>query len=707
MTKIRHFIKPYFFSLVAVVILLFSQAYADLTLPDQMQYMVNIGIQNHGIEQNYFDAFPAKMMDSLLFVAPNDVREKIQAHYRLVQPEQASRKEKKTYPLLKKEAIYIAKGEPSSVSHDLLKLMAVGSVLSKSKTPVQPQMIEQINQEVDKKLSGLGKSSEQSFLANTIDQIHKQLKMDRQSTQNNYVLKIGMTMLGFSLLSGLCAIGVGFLASRFSAGLARDLRKAIFNQITFFTQTSIDRFSVSTLITRTTNDIQQIQFAFVMSLQMILYAPILGVGALLHLLQSSTGIEWILAISIGAVLALVLVVFSLVLPKFRLMQTLTDRLNSVVSELLSGVLVIRAFNNQNLEQAKFKQANDQITQTSLFTSRVMAMSMPVMMLIMNLTMLGILWFGGHQLANGSSQIGSIMAFIQYAIQVIMSFVMMTMVFIFVPRASVAAQRVREVLNTDHPLQLEGQAQTPSEYSVSFDHVSFSYPNAHESVLSDLSFVAQPGEMTGIIGSTGSGKSTISKLLMHFYDVNEGQIRLGQLPLTQIESETLRANIGYVAQKAQLMVGSVRSNLLYANEKASEQDMWAALKMAQADFVNDLDMDIASGGTNLSGGQRQRLSIARALVAKPKILIFDDSFSALDYQTDARLRQALMPWIRENQMTVLVIAQRIASIRHADQIIVLDEGKMVGKGRHEQLMQTCEVYQEIASSQQQGQEGYDD
>ena len=513
-------------------------------------------------------------------------------------------------------------------------------------------------------------------------------------------------MLGMSLLSALCAILVGLFASRIAAGVGKDMRGDVFRKVESFTSTEFNRFSTASLITRNTNDIQQVQMVIVMFIRIVIYAPIIGFGALVKVLNSSVSMTWIIALVLAVILGLIMTIFAIVMPKFKIVQKLIDRLNLVMREFLDGMPVIRAFNTQEHEEAKFEQANTDITKTNLFVNRTMAAMMPVMMFVMNGVALLIIWVGGHQIDAGTMQIGDIMAFIQYTMQIIMAFLMISMVAIMLPRAAVAGSRVKEVLDCEISIVDPLQPQSFDDQKrgwVEFDHVSFRYPGAEEAVLHDVSFCAAPGETTAFIGSTGSGKSTLINLVPRFYDVSEGKILVDGVDVRNVKQHDLRDKIGYVPQKGVLFSGTIASNLRYAKEDATSEELQSASEIAQAwEFISakpeQFDEPIAQGGTNVSGGQKQRLSIARALVKQPEIYIFDDSFSALDFKTDAKLRKALGELTAKTQATVLIVAQRIASIMHADRIVVLDQGRIVGMGTHEELLKNCEVYQEIAYSQ---------
>ena len=517
------------------------------------------------------------------------------------------------------------------------------------------------------------------------------------------VLRIGVKMLGISLISALCTIVVGFLAARTAAGVCRTLRSSLFNKVEHFSHAEFDRFSTSSLITRTTNDITQVQTLIVMMIRMVFYAPIMGVGGVIHALAKSTSMSWIIALAVVCMLLLIMVVFVTAMPRFRIVQRLIDRLNLVVRENLEGMLVIRAFNTQKFEEKRFDKANRDLTDNSLFINRVMAAMMPTMMLIMNLVTILIVWVGAKQVSAFRMDVGDMMAYMQYVMQIIMAFLMLSMMFIMIPRASVSAERIADVLEAE-PSITDADGAQPVESCkglVEFRHVYFRYPGAEEDVLHDIDFTARPGETTAFIGSTGSGKSTIVNLLPRFYDVTQGQITIDGADIRSLELKSLRSQLGYVPQKGVLFSGTIHSNLSYADKNATDTEICEGAEIAQAmEFIGSkperFEAPIAQGGSNVSGGQKQRLSIARALVKKPQIYIFDDSFSALDFKTDAKLRAALHE--KTGSATTLLVAQRISTIMHAEQIIVLENGRIAGKGTHEELMESCEVYREIALSQ---------
>lgn len=718
MTKLVHYLKPFIFTIIVVIGLLFMQAYCELTLPDYMQNIVNVGIQNNGIEHGVYEQVRESTLDSLLVVATEDQKELIENSYTLVTLNEASEQQLEEIPVLKDENVYILNDISDETFTELESAfanmdMTFAEISNDAKemnveVPVllMKNGIETYREQAKTQIEVLGSSTVSSLTCQMVKAEYEAMGLDMAAIQQNYIIHSGLIMLGYALGSATCAILVGFLASKIAAGLSKNLREAVFKKVTFFSNENFNKFNTSTLITRTTNDIQQVQMALVMMLRIVVYAPIMGIGALLHVMSSEANMTWIIALCVVLILSVVMVVFIVVMPKFKIMQKLTDKLNSVVRELLDGMLVIRAFNNEKVEEKKFDKANMDITKVGLFTSRAMAIMMPVMMFLMNGTTLLILWFGSMCVDAGMIQVGSIMAFMQYAMQIIMAFLMITVVSIMIPRANVSALRINEILTTDLSITDDDHVQPfdGSEHgTVRFKNVSFRYPGADEDVLTDISFEAKPGQVTAFIGSTGSGKSTLINLVPRFYDVSQGSICIDGKDIRNVEQKKLREKIGYVPQKGILLAGTIRSNLLYANPNASDQDIEEALRISQSkEFVDTkplgVDEPISQGGTNVSGGQKQRLSIARAIIKKPEIYIFDDSFSALDFKTDAALREELMKSCKKTGSTVLLVAQRISSILHADQIIVLDEGKMVGKGTHQELIKSCRIYQEIASSQ---------
>jgi ATP-binding cassette subfamily B protein len=520
----------------------------------------------------------------------------------------------------------------------------------------------------------------------------------------NYILHTGLLMLLITGLSAASTIMVAFFASRTAAGVARDLRKDLFIRVQHFSNAEFDKFSTASLITRTTNDITQIQMLLVIMIRMVFYAPIMGIGGVFRALSKSVSMSWIIALAVIVLFGIISVLYSIAMPKFMLMQKLIDRLNLVTRENLSGIMVVRAFNNQKFEEERFDKANQDVTKVGLFVNRAMAILFPSMMLVMNGVTLLIVWVGAHQIENSSMRVGDMMAFMQYAIQIIFAFLMFSMLFIMIPRASVSAERIAEVLETEPSIK---DPENPKQFdetqagTVEFRNVSFKYPGAEDYALKDVSFKVLPGQTVGIIGRTGSGKSTLVNLILRFYDVTEGQVLVDGVDVREVKQEDLRRRIGYVPQKSWLFSGTIKSNLKYGNDLATEEDLIEAAEIAQAmEFINEkpkkFDTEIAQGGTNVSGGQKQRLSIARALVKKPEIYIFDESFSALDFRTEAALRKAIKEKLKGS--TVIMVSQRVSTLFNADQIIVLEEGRVVGIGRHKDLMRTCPTYRDIALSQ---------
>jgi len=739
MIRLVRYLKPYVPSILLTIALLFVQANADLALPDYMSRIVNNGIQQGGVENAVPEAIRQSQMNKLvLFMTPED-KALVLGHYTLItqdSPDYATYVRR--YPALANQPVYvrnpIGKAEMETlnpilgkalvvvsgieqVMADPTKAAAMGQSLGFDLSKLPPGMdlfavlgrlpaaqLAQITTAINEKFAALGDRMITQMAVRAVKAEYDALGMDTSRIQTNYILRTGGSMLLISFLSIVCAIIVGFLAARTAAGVARDLRRDVFRRVTDFSNAEFDKFSTASLITRSTNDVTQVQMVVMLMMRMVFYAPIIGIGGVIRAIDKSANMWWIIAVAVLTLLGLILTVFSIALPKFKAIQKLVDRLNLVVRENLSGMMVIRAFNKQRFEEARFDEANRDLTRTSLFVNRVMVVLMPVMMLIMSGLSLIIIWVGAHQVAESTMQVGDMMAFLQYAMQIVFAFLMMTMMFIFLPRASVSGDRIAEVLETkptikdpEHPKEFK----EPFQGRIEFCHVHFRYPDALEDVLHDISFVAEPGKTTAFIGSTGSGKSTIINLIPRFYDVTAGAIYVDGIDIREVRQRDLRDRIGYVPQKGVLFSGTIESNLRYADEDADEENIRQAIEVAQAgEFVfarpEGLAAEIAQGGANVSGGQKQRLSIARALVKKPSIYIFDESFSALDYKTDAALRRALKDITGKS--TVLIVTQRVSTIMNADQIIVLDEGRIVGKGTHRELMETCEVYREIVLSQ---------
>lgn len=734
MFKLAKYLKPFIGLIIAAVILLFGQAMADLSLPDYMSNIVNTGIQQGGIETAIPKAMRVSQMDRLTIFLNADEKSEVIKNYTLIDKANVDYdKYVKDYPALEKESIYVLnkidKTEIDRLNPIIGKALLTVTGVEKMKESAKDGVINfngnnipantdlfamfaklpaeqraKLTEDTNSKFTALGDSMVVQAASASVKAEYALLGMDTDKIQSNYILKNGAFMLVISLLSAIATVLVGLLASRTAAGLSRNLRKDVFKKVESFSNTEFDKFSTASLITRTTNDITQIQMLIVLMIRMIIYAPIMGVGGVIKALNRSTSMSWIIALAVIILLSLIGSVFTVALPKFKAIQKLIDKLNLVTRESLSGMMVIRAFNTQSFEEQRFDKANKELTNTNLFVNRVMVVLFPFMMLIMNGVTLLIVWVGAHKIADSAMQVGDMMAFMQYAMQIIFAFLMMSFMFIMIPRASVSAQRISEVLAIK-PTIIDPK--NPKSFNkevlgeVEFKNVSFKYPGAEEDILKNISFKAMPGQTTAFIGSTGSGKTTLINLIPRFYDVTEGQVLMDGVDVREVTQHDLRDKIGYIAQKGSLFKGTIESNLKYADENATVEDLNKAAEIAQAtEFINEkpegFGSEISQGGTNVSGGQKQRLSIARALVKKPQVYIFDDSFSALDFKTDSALRRALKS--QTSSSTVLIVAQRISTIKNAEQIIVLDEGRIVGKGTHEELMLNCETYKEIALSQ---------
>jgi ATP-binding cassette subfamily B protein len=697
------------------MVLLFIQAMSDLSLPDYMARIVNNGIQQGGIENVVPEAIRQSQMDKLLLFMTADEQTQVLDHYRLIDGESSDYNHYvEDYPALADQPVYVLK-DVSDDEIDQLNpilgkaMLAVTGVESRgepgmdlSQMPVEART--QVVATIDQKYASLGTDSIVQSAARVVKAEYVALGMDTDRLQNRYIIKAGLWMLMLALLAAVCNVTVGLLAARTAAGTARDIRRDLFRKVESFSNSEFDKFSTASLITRSTNDVTQLQMVVVMLIRIVCFAPIMGVGGILKAMGTDSKMWWIIALAVAELLTVIAVLFFVSLPKFRTVQSLIDRLNLVMRENLSGMMVVRAFNTQAFEEQRFDKANQNLTGTMLFVSRAMSLMMPMMMLIMNGLTLLIIWVGAHQVADSAMRVGDMMAFMQYAVQVVFSFLMLSFMFIILPRASVSGARIAEVLETEPSIR---DPQQPKFFSASFNgtiefrQVSFRYPGAEEDVLHDLNFVAQPGQTTAFIGSTGSGKSTLINLIPRFYDVTQGEILMDGVDIRTVTQHDLRAKIGYMPQKASLFSGTIESNLRYGDENASPEDLTLATDIAQAsEFINEktegLATEISQGGTNVSGGQRQRLSIARALVKKAPIYIFDDTFSGLDFKTDASLRKALKD--KTGASTVLIVTQRVSTVMTAEQIIVLDEGRIVGMGTHRELMETCEIYREIAMSQ---------
>ncbi len=739
MLRLLRYLKPYLLPLLLAAGLLFAQANADLALPDYLSRIVNTGIQQGGVENAAPQAIRQEQMERVLLFMSVEDKAAALAHYTLVaqdSPDYARYLEQ--YPALADGPIYVlndvedaamerlnlsmgrallvvfnleqALADPakaaemdSGMGFDLTQIpagMDLFAVLGQMPEAQRAQM----SAAIDEKFATLGDQMIVQAAIPAVKAEYEALGLDTARMQNQYILRMGVIMLLLSLLGVACTVAVGYLASRAAAGVARNMRRDVFEKVESFSSTELDKFSTASLITRTTNDITQIQMLIIMMVRNVFYAPIMGVGGIMRAMSKGSSMWWIIALAVMILISLVIIVFSIALPKFKIIQKLIDRLNLVARENLSGILVIRAFNMQSFEEQRFDKANTDLTATMLFINRLMVTMMPLMMFIMNGLSLLIIWVGAHQVAQAKMQVGDMMAFMQYAMQIVFSFLMLSFMFIILPRAEVSADRIADVLETDPSItdpQAPKEFPTPFKGTVEFRDVSFRYPGAEANVLCGVSFTAQPGQTTAIIGSTGSGKSTVVNLIPRFYDVTEGAILVDGVDVRDVTQHALRAKIGYVPQKSTLFSGTIESNLRYADKDASCEKLSLATQIAQADeFINSkpegLESEVAQAGANLSGGQKQRLSIARAMVKQPPIYIYDDSFSALDFKTDAALRKALKEYAASS--TLLVVTQRVSTIKHAEQIVVLNEGEVVGKGSHQELMETCPTYQEIALSQ---------
>ena len=727
MKNLFKYAASYWKAMIAIMLILFVQAYCDLSLPAYTSNIVNVGIQQGGIEDEIPEQIAREEMDKLLLFVSEEDGQKVMDAYE----EDTESYEKDAYVL--KESVS-GDEEQMKELQDILKLPMMMTTGFESGSDMTKEVESQLKSslpdgtvsedttifDIMKMLPGeqrtamVEKMGEQmDDLPDTIlDQaavsycksVYQDLGMDMEKIQTGYLAKTGGMMIALAFLGMAASVLVGFLASRVGASAGRDLRGRVFHKVVGFSNHEFNQFSTASLITRSTNDIQQIQMLIVMLLRMVLYAPILAIGGVFQVMKTNVSMSWIIGLAVIIIACMVLLLFVVAMPKFKMLQKLVDKLNLVTREILTGLSVIRAFSTEKHEEKRFDDANVELTKTNLFVNRAMTFMMPAMMLVMNGVSVLIVWTGAHGISDGQMQVGDMMAFIQYTMQIIMGFLMLCMISIMLPRAAVAADRVEEVLKSEtiicdpeRPEVLPEQG----EGVLSFDHVSFKYPGADEDVLQDITFTARPGQTTAIIGSTGSGKSTLVNLIPRFYDVTEGKITLDGIDIRDIKQHDLREKLGYVPQKGVLFSGNIASNIMFGNQDGTEEEMKEAAEIAQAtEFIETkpegYESPIAQGGSNVSGGQKQRLSIARAIAKHPQVFIFDDSFSALDYKTDVTLRHALAEKTRES--TVLIVAQRISTILHAEQILVLDDGKIVGKGTHAELLKNCEVYREIAESQ---------
>jgi len=739
MLRLFNYLKPYFPMFLLAIVLLFVQANADLALPDYLSKIVNYGIQQGGVSTAVPMAIRQSEMNRVVIFLSAENKTTVLNAYTLVDNRSADYDRYiKDYPTLAKEPIYVLKNIDAAETDRLNPVMGrailavatikqviadpskaatmdAGAGFDLSKLPpgtdpfamlarLPAAQITQMTDAIDKKFGALGDTMIIQAAVGAVKSEYSALGMDTAKLQNDYILSIGGWMLALTLLSVACTIAVGLLAARAAAGSARDIRRAIFGRVERFSNSEFDKFSTASLITRSTNDVTQLQMVTMMVVRMVFYAPIIGVGGIIRAIGKDSSMWWIIAVAVLVLVGIIATVFSLALPKFQITQKLVDRLNLVARENLSGMMVIRAFNMQAFEENRFDKANLDLTAVSLFINRLMVVMMPLMMLIMNILSVVIIWVGSHQVAQANMQVGDMMAFMQYTFQIFFSFMMLSFMFLIIPRAAVSADRIADVLETQPMIR---DPQTPKSFSaafkgtIEFRNVSFRYPHAEEDVLHNISFTAQPGQTTAFIGATGAGKSTVVNLIPRFYDVTEGSIFIDGVDIREVTQHDLRDKIGYVPQKSVLFSGTIESNLQYADKNANAERLKKSAEIAQAsEFINSkpegMAAEISQGGANVSGGQKQRLSIARALVKKPPIFIFDDSFSALDFKTDSSLRQALKA--NTGDSTLLIVTQRVSTIKNAEQIIVLDDGQVVGKGSHHELMQSCETYREIALSQ---------
>lgn len=711
MTKLLKFLKPYAGAVAAIICVLIVQAYCDLSLPAYTSDIVNVGIQQSGIDEKVPEQISEEDLGKLLMLVPSDQQEEVQNAYEESKADHSY--DGKIFSL--KESVKEDKEKLESLEEVLAKPMLLaadsafdsdmaGQLQANMQQPMQPEQREEMLKELYKQMEKVPDMMLEQSAPVYIKGLYENIGIDTDKIETHYILNTGGKMLALAGLGMAASVLVGLLASRVGASVGRGLRRDVFRKVVGFSNGEFDKFSTASLITRSTNDIQQIQLLTVMILRMVLYAPILAIGGIYQVFHTNVDMSWIIALAVGIIVAIVLVLFLIVMPKFKVVQNQVDRLNLVSREILTGLPVIRAFSTQKHEEQRFDEANKALTRTNLFVNRAMTFMMPLMMLVMNAISILIIWVGGHSINDGAMQVGDMMAFIQYTMQIIMSFLMICMISVMLPRAAVSATRVDEVLTSDtliHDPKEPDRFDEQGNGEVSFDHVSFRYPGAEEDVLHDITFTAKPGQTTAFIGSTGSGKSTLVNLIPRFYDVTEGKITIDGKDIREVSQHDLRDRLGYVPQKGVLFSGDIASNILYGNPDGNEAEMEEAAQIAQAEeFISHKQKkyhsSIAQGGSNVSGGQKQRLSIARAIAKHPDVYIFDDSFSALDYKTDVTLRQALKKKTKDS--TVLIVAQRISTILHAEQIIVLDDGKVAGIGTHKELLKNCETYYQIAASQ---------
>lgn len=738
MRNIFRNLKKYWYFVILILGLLIVQAYCDLSLPDYTSELIDVGIANSGIEHMVPEYLSEKgFMEVEIFLTDQEKEDweaaytydEENGYYRLTSAEDAhwdSLDEEFAqviaivYMMTSQQESELEGVDMTSINAPHMDMSAMDPTQMSAEQIEQFQKVQQtltdmgIDMESDtlmldirgvfaEQLGALGDSIINSMAKYFAKDQYELCGIDLEKLQTDYLWKIGGKMLGMAFAMALAAIMVGFLASKTAAGVGRDLRNKVFRKVIGFSNAELDKFSTASLITRSTNDVQQIQMVTVMLLRMVLYAPILAIGGIINIRHYNSGMNWIIILAIALILCLILVLMVIAMPKFQIMQVLVDKVNLVAREILTGIPVIRAFGREKKEEERFDEANSRLTKVMLFTNRTMTFMMPTLMMIMNGTSILIVWTAAHKIDAGVLEVGAMTAFITYAMMIVMGFLMLTMISIMLPRAGVAANRIQEVLDTEATIvdRDDVSSEAPVDATVRFEHVSFKYPDGGKDVLTDIDFVAKPGQTTAIIGSTGCGKSTLVKLIPRFFDVTQGSISIGGMNVKELSLDALRGQIGYVPQKAILFSGDINSNIAYGAPNATEDDIIEAAHIAQAaEFIEEkadqYESAIAQGGTNVSGGQKQRLSIARAIARHPKIYIFDDSFSALDFKTDTALRKALAE--KTKDATVIIVAQRVNTILNADQIIVLEDGKMIGKGTHKELVTDCEEYKLIAQSQ---------
>ena len=713
MVKLMRYLKKSAGYIVLIMGLLFLQAYCDLSLPDYTSRIINVGIQQGGIEDNVPQKMRTSTMKALSVFMDDDDMKQVEKYYEedkdiYVLKDGISKDERENLDHLLEKPMMLYYGMCSG--SDESKAMTENMGLQEGTDPVQAlrampeEMKTQILQEMNEKLEDMPESIVSQSAVLAVKKEYTELGEDLDKFQMDYIIRSGAQMVLMALVIMLAAVTVTFLSSKVAARMGHDLRGDIYSKVIGFSSNEYHKFSTASWITRSTNDVQQVQQVMTMTFRILLYAPILGIGGVIKVLNTDASMTWILGVAVALILLVILVLFKIAMPKFTKLQILIDRLNLVTREILTGIPVIRAFSREKFEEDRFETANEELTKTNLFVNRCMTFMMPVMMLIMNGVSVMIIYFGAHAVDNGSMQVGNVMAFIQYAMQIIMSFLLITAMSIMIPRANVAAVRINQVLETEGSIEDPVSPEAPQDSlrgTVEFDHVSFAYPEAGENVLNDISFTAKKGQTVAVIGSTGSGKSTLVNLIPRFYDATQGTVKVDGVDVRKMTQHQLRECLGYVPQKGVLFSGTIDSNIRYGKEDISSEEVQQAAQIAQAtEFIDTkpekYNSPIAQGGTNVSGGQKQRLSIARAIAKKPEIFIFDDSFSALDFKTDSNLRKALKESTKD--ATTIIVAQRISTILNADQIIVLDEGHMAGIGTHKELMKNCEVYRQIAMSQ---------